>query len=198
MAKLTRTFIGLPIPEPTGKKLAALQEKLAGIVAGVRWTASGDLHATLSFVGDVADVDLNQVCKAVGDVARSFESFDVVVSRVGAFPDLKRPRVICIGLTDEENRLVGIHGELARVLADLGYRASDPKFHPHVTLGRIGNDRGPAPDLSGTVGAYGSWSAGSFQARELVAYASIPGSRGPTYSPLSRIPLKKRMKDPKA
>src|SRR4051794_38316409 len=99
MPRTTRTFIAVPIPAPLGEKLTRLQTHLAHAVAGVRWTTTQPFHMTLAFLGDVDEVDLNQVCNAVGEAVRPFPRFDVRIEGIGAFPDAARPRVIWAGLT---------------------------------------------------------------------------------------------------
>ncbi len=188
MPKSTRTFVALPIPEPNARKLAALQEKLAPKLPGVRWGDPANFHITLNFLGEVDDTDLHLVCRSVAEAARGVEVFDVGLQSLGVFPSPARPRVIWIGLKDADaSPLIGLHGAVAKALDSLGYRTAESKFHPHVTLGRVKNDRSEMEELPALLDAYRAWSAGAFKARELIVYASNFGGDGPVvYTSLGR------------
>ena len=58
-------------------------------------------------------------------------------------------------------------------IADLGYRAEESRFHPHVTLGRLKPGvRSPVRDLSPILERHRSWTAGTFTAMEVVTVES--------------------------
>jgi 2'-5' RNA ligase len=188
--KSTRTFIALPVPEPVGRKLAGLQEKLARQIPGVRWVDPAGFHVTLNFLGNVVDTDLHLVCQAVAGVVNAAEVFETSLEGVGAFPNPSRPRVIWAGINAGGEPLTELHHELATALAAFGYRSDEPRFHSHVTIGRIKNDGKSPTDLTSLVESNRTWPGGSFQARELIVYASNPGSDGPVYTPLGRARLR--------
>jgi 2'-5' RNA ligase len=98
MAKTTRTFVAISIPENLGAKLGRLQSQLAAQIPGVRWASSGEFHLTLAFLGDVDDTDLNDVCRAVAEVSKDVEPFDLRIESFGVFPDAVRPRTLWTGL----------------------------------------------------------------------------------------------------
>jgi 2'-5' RNA ligase len=190
MPKTTRTFIALAVPENLGERLTRLQGQLAAQVAGVRWTATLPFHATLAFLGDVDDADLNSVCRAVAQAAAPFAPVEVRLQGVGAFPSLARPRVIWAGL-EAPSTLHDLRKSIAKALAAVGYRPDDDRFTPHVTLGRIKADRRtPLPaGLSQTLSPYHDWSGGEFTVHTVVTFASTLTSNGPVYAPLARAPL---------
>lgn len=190
MPKSTRTFIALPVPDPVGRKLAGLQEKLARQIPGVRWVDPAGFHVTLNFLGNVVDTDLHLVCQAVAEVVNAAEVFEASLEGVGAFPDPRRPRVIWAGVKAGGDSLAGLYNALATALAEIGYRSDEPRFHPHVTIGRIKNDGKSPADLTAVVASNGAWTGGPFRARELIVYASNLGSDGPVYTPLGRTRLR--------
>lgn len=192
MPRTTRTFVAIPIPAPLGEKLTRLQAQLAPAVPGARWTSTEPFHLTLAFLGDVADVDLNEVCKAVAEAAGRFSRFNLRLECVGAFPAPARPRIIWAGVTgDDISLLPALQKAIAGATAGAGYRPDDERFTPHVTLGRIKADRGrpPPPDLTPALERYRTWSAGTFAVTEVVAYGSTLTQDGPIYTPLAKCPL---------
>ncbi len=179
MRETTRTFIAIPIPDPIGRELACWQQALAPEVPACRWVENQPLHITLAFLGDVPTRDLNELCLAVAAAAEPFGRFELRVEGLGAFPSLARPRVVWAGITaDDLGPLGTLRESVVRAATKAGYRPDDPRFHPHVTLGRIKSDRGRPCDLTEIVRREQARSAGSFPVVEVVTYSSSLGPRG--------------------
>jgi len=186
----TRTFVAIAMPEPLNRELARLQAALSPDVHGCRWTSILPFHATLAFLGDVRNRDLNNLGTLIAASTASFEPFEVHLECLGAFPSANRPRVLWAGLTAPNLQpLLGLREAIVRAVAQAGYRVEDPRFHPHVTLGRIKPDRGGPCDLTGLLERYRGWSTGGFTVDDVVTFASTLGPGGPSYSPISRAPL---------
>ena len=181
----TRTFVAVAVPEKLGDKLLRLQSLLAPEVPGVRWVAA-EFHVTLAFLGDVADADLNAVCRAVAEAAGPVPPFALRAEGLGCFPGPNDARVAWVGLTGPGLEPLGVLQKRgAEAVARVGCPPADERFHPHITLGRIKHGRGPARDLTPLVRHYQTWSAGSFDVAGAVVYASNLSPDGPVYTPLS-------------
>lgn len=192
MAKTTRTFVAIAVPERLGEKLKRLQAQLAPEITEARWVSTLPFHLTLAFLGDVADLDLNGVCRAAADASRPFPSFTMRLEGVGAFPNLVRPRVIWAGLAvPDGSPLPALRIAVHEAVEKVGYRPDDQRFTPHVTLGRIRQDRraGRAVDLTSALQPFQDWSGGTFQVGEVITFASTLTPEGPVYAPLARAPL---------
>jgi 2'-5' RNA ligase len=186
----TRTFIAIAVPEPLDRQLTLLQSALASEAAGWRWTSSLPFHATLAFLGDVRNRDLSELGEAVAASAATFDSFELHLEGLGAFPTAARPRVLWAGLNARQPApLLDLREAIVRAVLQVGYHVDDQKFHPHLTLGRIKPHRGPIGDLTGLVERYRGWSGGHFTVDEVATFASVPGPAGPSYCSLSRAPL---------
>jgi 2'-5' RNA ligase len=191
MRETTRTFIAIAIPDPVGYELAGWQRALAPEVPGCRWVETQPLHLTLAFLGDVRNRDLNELCLEVAAAAEPFSRFDLNVEGLGAFPSPARPRVVWAGITaDDLGPLQTLRESVVRAATKAGYRPDDPRFHPHVTLGRIRSDRGHPCDLTEIVRREQARSAGMFPVVEVVTYSSTFGQGPTTYAPLNRARLK--------
>jgi 2'-5' RNA ligase len=110
------------------------------------------------------------------------------VETVGCFPNIQRPRILWVGVTDGSAEICALHDSLEPPLLALGcYRREERHFTPHITLGRVKSDR------SGTETALSKladWRAGEVRATELHVLSSELTPKGPVYSVLSRVPLK--------
>lgn len=190
MPRSTRTFVAITVPEDRAAKLEKLQAQLAPEVEKVRWVSSGHFHATLAFLGDVPDTELNEVCRAVAEASVGFPAFELRLEALGAFPRPDRPRNLWVGLAGPGvQTLADLHRSIGRALARIGYPPAEDRFNPHVTLGRVKADRSHAPNVSPLVERFKGWSAGSLTITEVVTFASSTTPEGPIYTPLSRAPL---------
>ena len=196
MRETTRTFIAIPIPDPIGQQLARWQQELAPEIPGCRWVETQPLHITLAFLGDVPNRDLSELCLAVAAAAETSGRLDLSVEGLGAFPSPARPRVLWAGVTAADLGPLGTLREaVVRAATRAGYRPDDPRFHPHVTLGRIRSDRGRPTDLTEIIAREQGRSAGSFTAAEVVTYSSTFGKGKTAYAPLNRARLKGKKPD---
>ena len=140
-----RLFIAVdPAPEAAaraGRIAARLRD--AGIEAA--WTNPAQLHLTLHFLGDeVDDADLHRICVAMDEAAATVPAFRVAFGGVGAFPDLRRPRVVWLGVRTGAAELGRLHDALAERLEPLGFPPEARGFRPHLTLARLRGGRGAA------------------------------------------------------
>jgi 2'-5' RNA ligase len=189
MADTTRTFIAVPMPEAVAAALARLTEKLAPQIPGARWVAPSHFHITMAFLGEVDSCDLADVCRATAEAVRPFEPFSLRVARLGAFPDLHRPRVLWAGLSgDALPQLESLQKAVAAAARRAGY-PPDGRFSAHLTLARFKPAKGHPADLRDVPGRFARWMAGDMLVREVVTYASVLGPDGPEYTPLARAPL---------
>lgn len=112
-------------------------ERLRSVAGGVAWVASGNLHLTLKFLGEVAEDRIGPVVDAVTSAASDALAFEAHVRGLGAFPSLMRPRVIWAGVTEGAAATVDLAGRVDEALAALGFAPYARPFSPHVTLGRV-------------------------------------------------------------
>ncbi len=188
----SRIFIGIDIGEDTRQRASDLQSRLARCGAAVKWVNPENLHVTLLFLGDTDNRDLPAICRVVRDVAAGHPPFSLHVAGVGAFPNLRRPKVIWAGITDGREVLSQINAELEGKLLELGYyRKEERGYHPHLTLGRVNGERDGlmlAPELLKLPG----WEGGGSTIGELLVYCSELRRGGSVYSVLARGELSRR------
>ncbi|MEX2588037.1 MAG: RNA 2',3'-cyclic phosphodiesterase [Actinomycetota bacterium] len=129
-----RLFAAAEVPqerlESVQQAVAPLQEKLPG----ARWTARSSWHVTVKFFGEVADARVEDLVRDIARVARSAVPVDSRLLDVGAFPSLRRARVLWVGVDDPESRLDALARQLSRVSDQ---PAETRSLHPHLTLARF-------------------------------------------------------------
>lgn len=137
-ADVIRTFIAVDLPpsvlEALGQVTAQLQEKLPD--TPVRWVNHQKMHLTLKFLGDISNENISMVEKILYSEAAKRQAMEIGIGGIGAFPKMRHPRVIWIGV-EAPAELFDLRRGIEDGVARLGYNYDKYDFTPHLTLGRI-------------------------------------------------------------
>jgi len=117
--------------------MTAIQGSLRTSGADVSWTRPEGMHLTLKFLGEVEEKRVPKIEAALDSAANSIGAFSLSVSGMGTFPDIRRPRVIWIGLKEQGNNLIRLQRSVEEEFNKTGFSPEDREFTPHITLGRI-------------------------------------------------------------
>jgi 2'-5' RNA ligase len=131
-----RLFIAALLPEEIKARIDEYIRVVKPRCEGVKWENHDKLHVTLKFLGNVEDSMAEQVSSAVGSLVRDYSPFEMDVLNFGGFPDLRTPRVLVIGLSENPG-LSSLQDRIEGELEPLGFSREARKFIPHVTIGRI-------------------------------------------------------------
>lgn len=137
-----RLFIGITIPKKQRARIYSAGRVLREADLPVRWIDPEHFHITLKFLGEVRREKLPALEEAVERVASTTRSFTTRLAGFGAFPTIRRPRVIWLGV-GATPELRCLKQDLEWALGECGFVSETRAFHPHVTLGRA-NDAGGA------------------------------------------------------
>lgn len=132
-----RLFIAINLPDSVRPELFQAAAPLHRAAPAVRWVQPETLHITLKFLGEVPDQRLSSIVQALRSTASAATGFPLHLGGVGAFPNLRRARVIWLG-AGGGSALLNLQTNLDAELEPLGYPREARPFHPHVTLGRVG------------------------------------------------------------
>ena len=78
----------------------------------MRWVSPEKIHLTLKFFGSIEESRIDSIFKSIDEPIRSTLPFSLKVRGVGAFPHLKNPRVIWMGLVDEREVLTSLQKQI--------------------------------------------------------------------------------------
>lgn len=134
-----RTFVAIELPSDILDVLAEVQERLRhgpGGGAG-RWVRKEGVHLTLKFLGDVPSERLQAIYQAVASVCAKRSTFILQIGGLGCFPNVRRPRVIWVGVYEETGQLTALQKDIEHGLASLGFPPEGRVFTPHLTLARV-------------------------------------------------------------
>lgn len=135
-----RTFIAVELDENLRATLGKLQAGLRSQVPPrvVRWVQPNGIHLTLKFLGDTPLDQVEAIKAALARAAAEVAPFVFTVSGVGCFPDVRRPRVVWVGLHEPTGTLARLWQAVEAHVAPLGFPTEKRPFSPHLTLGRVG------------------------------------------------------------
>lgn len=182
-----RLFIAVEVPEAHKLSIERAIQKLRMAVPEARWTPRESWHVTVKFLGEVPDDRFDDVVRVARKVASDASSTDSNLTDVGAFPSLRRARVLWLGLDDSSGALARLAKNLESRYGRRGFRKESRDLHPHLTLARL---RVPRP-LASEVEEAGPYKleTSSFPISEAVLFRSHLSPKGATYEALEKFPL---------
>jgi 2'-5' RNA ligase len=130
-----RLFVALNLPKKDRERIHRATRMLRDQELPVRWVGVDGLHVTLKFLGEVRRERLEQVQEAMNRVAATTKAFKTKYGGFGAFPSVRQPRVIWLGVKANPE-LRCLKQDLEYSFGDMGFEAETRAFHPHVTIGR--------------------------------------------------------------
>lgn len=188
MTDTLRTFIAIPVPMTVTAFVADVQDRLKRTGASVRWVRPENVHLTLAFLGDIDAGRTAAVAGQIDAVATDTVRFHLSAGGVGVFPDLRRARVLWVGLRGDIDRLAALKTRLDDALAEIGFRPERRPFRPHLTIGRP-RRRLPPGDATRWMAELQSESTESFAVDRLAFYQSTLKPTGAVYTLLHSAPL---------
>jgi len=134
---LLRAFIAVEIPaeiqQNVYKQTASFRNGLESLV---RWVPADNMHLTLKFLGDVSPSNVEFLIQMLRNEADAIHCFDLHLTGLGSFPNLKRPHVIYIGI-QAPAALDSLQRGIESASRRLGYESEERPFSAHLTLGRV-------------------------------------------------------------
>ena len=188
-----RLFVALNLPKLERTRIQRAVAKLRDSEFPVRWIEPEAYHLTLKFLGEVRPELVPTLERAIDRVAAATNGFPLSISGFGAFPTIRRPRVLWVGV-DPSPALRCLKQDLEWGLASHGFERETRAFHPHITIGRAEETEG-----AGAFRGLDDLTAGlRFSAKVPAATVDLMRSQvskgGQKYSVLRESPLKQRQK----
>ncbi|HUG00880.1 MAG TPA: RNA 2',3'-cyclic phosphodiesterase [Longimicrobiales bacterium] len=183
-----RLFAAITIPARERKRLFKASALLREAGLPVRWAEVDAIHLSLKFLGEVPKDRVGRVRGSLAAVAAKSRPFEVGLGGFGAFPSLRKPRVIWAGAYASPE-LRCLKHDLEWEFAALGYEREARAFHPHLTLGRArpeaaAGDFRNLEDLVEPLKYQGALTVNS-----VVLLRSILGPQGASYDTIDTVRL---------
>ncbi len=182
-----RAFVALRLSIESEEAIASLISELRALGGNVSWTARTKLHLTLRFLGGAADAEMVRALDpALARITSTVHPFELRASGAGAFPNMRRPRVIWIGTAAEP--VSTIAGRIETAAQACGFAPEPRPYSPHLTIGRVRDLRGWAAIRQRLEGAV-ERDFGISRIEAISLYRSHLDRDGATYEELARYRL---------
>jgi len=135
---VVRAFVAIDT-SPVIDQLKSIQDVLRRGPGGasVRWKNVSGIHLTLKFLGSVQASMLADVYGAVSTACDAIHAFELKVGSLGCFPNMRRPRVVWLGVRDPRDCLAALQQHVETELVQTGHEPDLRPFRAHLTLGRV-------------------------------------------------------------
>jgi 2'-5' RNA ligase len=182
-----RAFIAVEISPSVLKRITAAADVLRSAIPDIRWIPPANWHLTLKFLGAI---DADQVLSIHNGLERQLSLFPpctINAKGLGIFPDVKKPRILWVGM--DGNALVSLAEKVETALAPLGFVREQRAFKPHLTIGRWREGRRSGPALKEVLEQWRNHDFGSSAVSEVKLFQSILKPGGAQYLPLKTTRL---------
>ena len=183
-----RAFIGIGLPGACRAAIARALSAFRAEFGRIAWVREQNLHLTLKFLGEIRPDQVEGLATLLSASALDIPPFDCDVTGAGAFPSLRAPRVLWIGIREPLELVGKLQQNIETALSRSGFPREDRPFHPHVTAGRV---KGGLPPGWGDrfAGALSGVGFGSTRVESFQLYESRLSPAGATYTVVREFPL---------
>src|SRR4030042_1169375 len=144
-----RSFIAIELPEAVKTGLQQLQTELTlPRYSFVKCVSPEGIHLTLKFLGNISAQKVTEITSVMEQARQGVNPFQLHLTEVGAFPNMRRPRVVWVGIKGDMDKLISWQQRLDDGLVPLGFAKEARPFTPHLTLARIRENCSPGDRLT--------------------------------------------------
>lgn len=184
-----RLFVAVHLPDEMKDELyTSFSGAVTGRVRGLRFVPPSNVHITLKFLGETDEGLIPSIEEALKAVAEEARSFTMSVGGAGAFPDVKRPRVVWAGVKEGRDELAELAKGAERAVEPLGFEVERRPFRGHVTVARV-KGAAAAKAVGQTVAANEGRDFGSFDVQSFALVRSELKPDGAVYSDVREFNL---------
>jgi 2'-5' RNA ligase len=166
---------------------AELKTKLPDLV---RWVGTENIHLTIKFIGEFKPDDVERTRSLLIQEVNTLKQFEIQINRLGVFPSYSMPRIIWVGI-DQNEQMLQLVKMINRSTEQMGYPTEKRPFSAHVTLGRVRNDvsADKLRAIGSLVKSNENCIIGSQYVREVCFFQSRLTPQGSIYTKLFTVPL---------
>ncbi|MFH1230668.1 MAG: RNA 2',3'-cyclic phosphodiesterase [Planctomycetota bacterium] len=183
-----RLFVAITLDETIRENLISIQELIQRYQPDAKLVDAENIHLTLRFLGEISEDILPRISEVLSTV-NDCHCFEMELRNIGAFPSVKKPRVIWIGCEDRTSALNKIYQTLESGFRAIGLQPDDKEFSAHITIAR---DKIPKPNnnFEALANKYANKSFGIQMVKQVTLFQSTLTPNGPIYTNISDFKLK--------
>jgi len=188
-----RAFVAILLDDGVRDAITATIERLRPLGPAVAWVPPRNLHVTLHFLGNQDEERLAEAEGALAGATARSAPIDLTFYGIGAFPGLERPRILWVGLARGALETRALQARVTEALAARGFPREERAWHPHLTIGRVFDERrwrreaGPA--LRSALAQSATMTFGTLRVAEVALMRSDLSPAGARYTVRRVVPL---------
>lgn len=139
--KRVRCFIAVNPGQKIRMEISDWIQSLGYTAPGLKWVKDETLHITLKFCGEIELKDLIRLQTIIEQFfgINAISSFQLTLGKAGAFPSLRRPRILWLGVQEGQDNLISLASSMEDICRKSGLPSDKRIFHPHITIARVKN-----------------------------------------------------------
>jgi 2'-5' RNA ligase len=184
-----RAFIAIELSPEIKQGIAKVQEALRKAGANAGWTRPEGIHLTLKFLGEVEESRVDEIRNALAFAVGTKDKLSLAIAGAGAFPNVKTPRVLWLGVTGDVEKLGLLQVVVEDAMVKLGFEREERTFSPHLTLARIKFPK-PRDNWQQKIEGIRDVKIGAFEAAHISLMKSELKREGAVYTEVGRVELK--------
>ena len=188
MSDTIRSFIAFKLPEKTIASIRDVQENLKSYGFNIRWVQPQNIHLTLKFLGATSSIHTDKIKDAMVQSASDAGSIWLEAKGVGLFPDIRRPRVLWVGIAGQTDPLYSLQKRLEEALSIIGFAKEKRLYRGHLTVGRV-KGKIVTKKLQDAMDLFKDFRSQPFTLSELSLFKSDLKSTGAEYTELMRVSM---------
>ncbi len=187
---MRRLFIALPLESAVKEDLRPVSENLNRYGQLLKVVDPDNYHITLKFLGNMDEEKAREIIEDFHEYDIDLPGVPVEIKGLGAFPRVKDPRVIWIGIEGDIDALSRLNTGIQDFSFRHGYEREERRFRPHLTIARARKGRKPENRMIQYIEENRETEFGKTSFDRIVLYESVLREDGPVYSEISSKSLK--------
>ena len=193
---MMRVFLAVELSSPARDRIAALQYEWKPRIQSARWVRPENLHLTLRFLGEVTPSVVSALAETLPQSVRGCRPLRFSLRGGGCFPNVKRPRVVWLGVDPVPDELHRVHGAVDEAVRRHGFPPEARGFEPHLTIARVKTlpsetsaETSAETSEPPLMSALEERDFGETRVSEIVLFESRLSPRGASYHAVERVRL---------
>ena len=186
---MMRVFLAVELSSTVRDRIAALQYEWKPRIQSARWVRSENLHLTLRFLGEVTPSVVSALAETLPQSVRGCRPLRFSLRGGGCFPNVKRPRVVWVGVDPVPDELRRVHGAVDEAVRRHGFPPEARGFEPHLTIARFKTSKTAEKSVLPLLAALAECDFGETGVSEIVLFESRPSSAEARYHAVARVQL---------
>lgn len=134
--RFLRVFVAVKVCSPDIlERIRRLQDELQNAGLKAKMVEEENMHLTLQFIGEIPYEKVSLIQNNLHEVKSS--PFSISFEGVGAFPNVRNPRVIWIGVKTGSDELTSLARMVMQAVMKSRVRVESEEFTPHLTIARV-------------------------------------------------------------